>query len=61
MQVSMQMTVSEVEWLAIENADRVDGFAVDGDRMEAWATERGIVLFNPRDSEYRQLIEQQDA
>lgn len=30
-------------------------------RMEAWATERGIVLFNPRDSEYRQMIEQQDA
>lgn len=29
-------------------------------RMEAWATERGIVLLNPRDSEYRQLIEQQD-
>lgn len=28
--------------------------------MEAWATERGIVLLNPRDSEYRQLIEQQD-
>ena len=34
MKVSMQMTASEVEWLAIENADRVDGFAVDGDRME---------------------------
>lgn len=30
-------------------------------RMEAWATERGIVLLNPRDSEYRQLIEQEDA
>lgn len=29
-------------------------------RMEAWATERGIVLFNPRDSEYRQLIDRQD-
>lgn len=29
-------------------------------RMEAWATERGVILFNPRDSEYRQLIEQQD-
>lgn len=34
MKVSMQMTVSEIEWLAIENADHVDGFEVDGDRME---------------------------
>lgn len=34
MQVSMQMTVSEVEWLTVENADLVDGFAVDGDKME---------------------------
>ena len=34
MQVSMQMTVSEIEWLAVENADIVDVFAVDGDRME---------------------------
>lgn len=34
MQVSMQMTVSDAEWLTVENADRVDGFAVDGDRME---------------------------
>lgn len=30
-------------------------------RMEAWATERVIVLLNPRGSEYRQLIEQQDC
>ena len=29
-------------------------------RHEAWASERGIQLMNPRDSEYRQLIEQQD-
>ena len=34
MQVSMQMTVSEVEWLTVENADLVDGFAVDGDKVE---------------------------
>lgn len=34
MQVSMQMTVSEIEWLTVENADLVDGFAVDGDLME---------------------------
>lgn len=34
MQASMQMTVGEVEWLTVENADRVDWFAVDGDRME---------------------------
>ena len=34
MQVSMQMTVSEVERLTVENADRVDGLAVDGDKME---------------------------
>ena len=34
MQVSMQMTVSEVEWLTVENADLVDGFAVDGDKIE---------------------------
>ena len=34
MQVSMQMTVSEAEWLTVENADLVDGFAVDGDKVE---------------------------
>lgn len=34
MRVSMQTTVSEIEWLTAENADRVDGFAVDGDRIE---------------------------
>jgi hypothetical protein len=28
---------------------------------ESWATERGIRLFNPRDSEYRELQEQQEA
>ena len=33
MKVSMQMTVSEIEWLTVENADIVDGFAVDGDKM----------------------------
>ena len=34
MQVSMQTTISDIEWLTVENADIVDGFAVDGDRME---------------------------
>ena len=34
MQVSMQTTISEIEWLTVENVDRVDGFAVDGDKME---------------------------
>ena len=34
MQVSMQTTISEIEWLTVENADLVDGFAVDGDKME---------------------------
>ena len=29
-------------------------------RHEAWASERGIQLMNPRDSEYRKLVEQQD-
>ena len=29
-------------------------------RHEAWATEKGIQLFNPRDSEYRQLMEEQE-
>lgn len=29
-------------------------------RHEAWATEKGVMLFNPRDSEYRQLMEEQD-
>ena len=29
-------------------------------RMEAWATERGIQLMNPRDSEYRQLVDKMD-
>ena len=33
MKVSMQMTVSEIEWLTVENADIVDGLAVDGDKM----------------------------
>jgi hypothetical protein len=30
-------------------------------KHESWATERGIRLFNPRDSEYRELQEQQEA
>ena len=34
MQVSMQTTISEIELLTVENADLVDGFAVDGDKME---------------------------
>ena len=29
-------------------------------RHEAWATERGIQLMNPRDSEYRQLVDKMD-
>ena len=29
-------------------------------RHEAWATERGIRLFNPRDSEYRELMKEQE-
>lgn len=29
-------------------------------RHEAWAIERGINLFTPRDSEYRQLMEEQE-
>ena len=28
---------------------------------EDWATERGIILLNPRDSEYRQLEREQNA
>ena len=34
MQVSMQTTISEIEWLTVENVDRVDWFAVDGDRWK---------------------------
>ena len=29
-------------------------------RHEAWASERGIQLMNPRDSEYRQLVDNMD-
>ena len=29
-------------------------------RHEAWASERGIQLMNPRDSEYRQLVDKMD-
>jgi len=29
-------------------------------RMEVWATDRGIVLLNPRDSEYRKLTQEMD-
>ena len=29
-------------------------------QMEEWATKRGIQLMNPRDSEYRQLVDKMD-
>ena len=33
MRISAETTTSDIEWCLIENADLIDGFVVDGDKM----------------------------
>ena len=33
MRISAETIISDIEWCLIENADLIDGFVVDGDKM----------------------------
>ena len=66
--IDAERGVTPANKVACRLFDRHDGMrpATRGERFdalrrhEAWATERGIRLFNPRDSEYRELMKEQE-